>query len=102
VTSTDLRADPSAHLLARRFRRLRVANAAIGAVLALEAAAMLALSNGFSLPVFASYLRTDPVEAQRALPADELFSLPIGPTVALLRPVKKLRARPLQAAERAR
>jgi hypothetical protein len=83
VTSTDLRADPEPHLLGRRFRRLRIANVAIGAVLALEAAAMLALSNGLSLPVFASYLQTDPVEARGAPPADKLFSLPIGPTVAL-------------------
>jgi hypothetical protein len=83
VTSTDLRSDPQPHLLAQRLQRLRLANVAIGAVLALEAAAMLALSNGLSLPVFASYLQTDPVEAQRASQADKLFSLPIGPTVAL-------------------
>jgi hypothetical protein len=83
VTPTDLPSDPQRHLLGRRFRRLRIANVAIGAVLALEAGAMLALSNGLSLPVFASYLQTDPVEAQRASAADKLFSLPIGPTVAL-------------------
>ena len=67
----------------RRFRRLRSANVAVGVFLVLEAAAMLALSNGLSLPVFASYLQTDPVKAQGASPTNELFSLPIGPTVAL-------------------
>ena len=83
VTSTELRAESPTAVATRRFRRLRIANLVIGAVLALEAAAMLALSNGLSLPVFASYLTTDPVNAQGASPPDELFSLPIGPTVAL-------------------
>jgi hypothetical protein len=69
--------------LERRFRRLRIANVTVGAFLAAEAAAMLALSNNLSLPVFASYLQTDPVKAQGSSAPDKLFSLPIGPTVAL-------------------
>ena len=41
------------------------------------------MSNDLSLPVFASFLRSDPVKAQAASPATELFSLAIGPAVAV-------------------
>ncbi len=68
---------------ARQYRRLRIANIAVGAVPRAEAAAMLALSNGLSLPVFASYLRADPVTVQGPTPAEELFTIPIGPAVAV-------------------
>lgn len=44
---------------------------------------MLALSNDLSLPVTASYLRSDPVLAQRATPGEVLFTIPIGATVAV-------------------
>jgi hypothetical protein len=66
-----------------RYRRLRVANVVVGAFLAAEGAVMLALSNDLSLPVFASYLRGDPVSVQGPSPAEELFTIPIGPAVAL-------------------
>ena len=65
------------------FRRLRVANVAVGLFLAAEGAAMLALSNDLSLPVFASYLRNDPVAVQGPSPAEKLFTIPIGPAVAV-------------------
>lgn len=67
---------------AGRYRRLRIANVIVGLVLAVEAVAMLLLSNGLSLPVTASYLRSDPVLAQRAVPSQVLFTIPIGVTIA--------------------
>lgn len=63
-------------------RRLRAANAAVGVFLVAQAAAVLALSNGLSLPVTAAFLSSDPVLAQGAAPATVLFRLPIGPAVA--------------------
>jgi hypothetical protein len=68
---------------ATTYRKLRVFNVVVGLILGAEAIAMLALSNGLALPVFASYLRNDPVQALRAAPAEELFSIAIGPAVAL-------------------
>jgi hypothetical protein len=68
---------------ARRYRRLRVANVAVGVFLAAEAALMLALSNDLSLPVFASYLRGDPVAELGPAPAEELFTIPLGVAVAV-------------------
>ena len=67
----------------RRYRRLRVANVAVGVFLGVQGAAMLALSNDLSLPVFASYLRGDPVSVQGPSPAEKLFTIPIGPAVAV-------------------
>lgn len=52
-------------------------------VLAAEAGVVLALSNSLSLPVTASYLRTDPVVAQGAGTSTVLFRLAIGPAVAV-------------------
>src|SRR6478672_1762534 len=66
-----------------RRRRLRIANIVVGLVMGTQALAVLALSNDLSLPVFASFLRSDPVKAQAASPATELFSLAIGPAVAV-------------------
>ena len=66
----------------RRYRRLRVANVAVGLVLAAEALAMLLLGNGLTLPVTASYLPTDPVAVQRAAPSEVLFTVSIGAVVA--------------------
>jgi Heliorhodopsin len=66
-----------------RYRRLRAANVAVGVVLAIEAAIMLALSNDLSLPVFASYLQGDPVASSAAAPAEEIASIPIGIAVAV-------------------
>jgi hypothetical protein len=80
----DLAGAPvSGNARAATYGRLRVFNVVVGVILGLEAAAMLALSNGLSLPVFASYLRNDPVQVLRAAPAEELFRIAIGPAVAL-------------------
>jgi hypothetical protein len=65
------------------FHRLRRFNVVVGLILLAEAAAMVALSNGLSLPVFASYIQKDPNLVQAAVPADKIFALAIGPTVAL-------------------
>jgi hypothetical protein len=72
-----------ADVRSQRYRRLRIANIAVGLFLAAEGAAMLALSNDLSLPVFASYLQGDPVAVQGASPAEQLFTVPIGPAVAV-------------------
>jgi Heliorhodopsin len=66
----------------QRYGRLRLANVAVGLFLAAEAAAMLALSNDLSLPVFASYLTDDPVAVQGPPAAGQLFTIAIGPAVA--------------------
>ncbi len=68
---------------AGRFRRLRAANVAVGVLLAAQAALVLALSNGLSLPVTAAFLSSDPVLAQGAAPGIVLFRLGIGPAVAV-------------------
>ena len=82
VRSTMIAQDGGS-LRSSRYQRLRVANVVVGVFLLAETAAMLALSNSLSLPVFASYLRSDPVKAQVAAPAEQLFTIPIGVTVAL-------------------
>lgn len=66
-----------------RHRRLRVLNIAVGVTLALEGALMLVLSNTLALPITASYLTSDPVAVQDPTMPDRIFSLPIGPTVAV-------------------
>jgi hypothetical protein len=66
-----------------RYRRLRIANVAVGAFLAAEAAVMLLLSNDLALPVFASFLGGDPVADLRAAQAEELFTIPLGIAVAV-------------------
>ena len=68
---------------AGRYRRLRFANVIVGIVLAAEVAAMLLLSNDLSLPVFGSFLTEDPVKVLGAARAEELFSIPLGPAIAL-------------------
>ncbi len=65
-----------------RYRRLRVANMAVGAFLAAEAVLMLVLSNDLALPVFASFLGGDPVAELGPAPAEELFTIPLGIAVA--------------------
>lgn len=67
----------------QRWRRLRVANVVVALFLSTEALVMLVLSNGLSLPVTASYLRSDPVLAQRGVPSHILFTIPIGAAVAV-------------------
>jgi hypothetical protein len=65
------------------YRRLRVFNIAVGVALALEGLLMLGLSNTLALPVTASYLTSDPVAVRGPTLPERLFSLPIGPTVAV-------------------
>jgi bacteriorhodopsin len=68
---------------ASRRRRLRVFNLAVGLALASEGVLMLVLSNSLALPITASYLTSDPVAARGPTTPERLFSLPIGPTVAV-------------------
>ncbi|HEX6310854.1 MAG TPA: heliorhodopsin HeR [Acidimicrobiia bacterium] len=63
--------------------RLRIFNVAVGVVLAVEAAIVLALSNGLSLPVTASFLEADPVVVREATLPEVVWSVPIGPMVAV-------------------
>ena len=59
--------------------RLRLYNAAMGALHAIQGIAVLMLSNDFSLPVTAAFMEGPP-----GTPAttEELFALPLGPAVA--------------------
>ena len=75
--------DTAAVTSARRFRRLRAFNAATFVVLALEGLYMLVASNTLALPVTASFLRDDPVRVNRATLPETVFSVRIGPAVAL-------------------
>ncbi len=67
----------------RRYQRLRVLNIAACVFLAAEAAYMLAASNSLALPVTASFLRDDPVRVTGPTAPDSVFSLGIGPAVAV-------------------
>jgi heliorhodopsin len=67
----------------QRYRRLRAFNTAVGVLLAAEAAYMLLASNDLALPVTASFLRTDPVAVTGATLPQVVFSLRIGPAVAV-------------------
>ena len=69
--------------VASRHRRLWVFNIVAGLTLALEGALMLVLSNTLALPITASYLTSDPVAVRGPTMPERLFSLPIGPTVAV-------------------
>lgn len=69
--------------LATRYRRLRLLNAAAFVFLAVEGLYMLAASNALALPITAAFLSTDPVQAKGPTPPETLFSLRIGPTVAV-------------------
>jgi hypothetical protein len=66
-----------------RYRRLRRFNVVVGALLLGEALYMLAASNDLALPVTASYLRDDPVAVTGPTLPSEVFSLRIGPAVAI-------------------
>ncbi|HET7312062.1 MAG TPA: heliorhodopsin HeR [Mycobacteriales bacterium] len=66
-----------------RYRRLRRLNVAACAVLAVQGLYMLAASNSLALPVSASYLRDDPVRAVEPTLPERLFSVRIGPVVAV-------------------
>lgn len=63
-----------------RYRRLRLYNLGMGALHLAQGAAILALSNDFSLPVHATYMEGPPGSAPAEL--HHLFDLPIGPAVA--------------------
>ena len=61
--------------LERRLNRLRVWNVGVGVVLALEAIAMVILTNGFSLPVTSTYMGGPPGTAPKLT---HLFDVPLG------------------------
>ena len=67
----------------QRYRRLRALNVFAGVLLAAEAAFMLVASNNLALPVTASYLRNDPVAVTGPTMPQVVFSLGIGPAVAI-------------------
>lgn len=69
--------------MALSYARLRHVNLGVGALLAAEAAVMLLAGNDLALPITASYLREDPVQALSPTVADTVFSLRIGVTVAV-------------------
>lgn len=66
-----------------RYARLRVINVVAALFLAAEGGYMLAASNRLALPVTASFLREDPVRVAAPAVPETLFSLRIGPAVAL-------------------
>lgn len=63
--------------------RLRALNVGVGLAHLAQGVLMLALSNGLSLPVVASYLTDDPVAVQVGAMPERLFSVAIGPAVAV-------------------
>jgi hypothetical protein len=62
---------------------LRRINIAVGVAHLAQAALMLALSNDLALPITASWATGDPVVARAPSTPETVFSLAIGPTVAL-------------------
>lgn len=66
-----------------RSGKLRVLNVVVGLVHLAQGVGMLLLSNDLALPVFGSFLSGDPVEQTGAAPPEQLFTLPIGITVAV-------------------
>jgi hypothetical protein len=66
-----------------RYRGLRRFNLVIGLVHLIQAAALAALSNDLSFPVFAFFLTDDPVAQQGLGEPELLFSIRIGWAVAL-------------------
>ncbi len=63
-----------------RYGRLRWFNLAMGMLHAAQGALILALSNGFTLPVHATFMKGPP--GQDAPELQRLFDLPIGPAIA--------------------
>ena len=61
------------------FGRLRLFNAGMGTLHALQAITLLLLSNDFALPVTAAFMEGPPGTPSAT---EELFSLPLGPAVA--------------------
>jgi hypothetical protein len=68
---------------AERYRRLRVINVVAFVLLAAEGLYMLVASNSLALPVTTSFLRDDPVRVTGPTLPKTLFSLRIGPAVAV-------------------
>ncbi len=62
------------------YRRLRVWNASLAGIHAAQAALILALSNGFSLPLTISFMTGPPGTATTT---NTVYDLPIGPVVAV-------------------
>ncbi len=75
--------DVSPNTRSRRWRRLRLVNIAVGALLAAEGGWMLAASNTLALPITATFLRADPVAVRGAGASEVVFRLRIGPAVAV-------------------
>lgn len=67
----------------RRYRSVRRLNVIVGLVHAGQGALMLALSSALALPVTAAFLQTDPIAVRQPTTPTTLFSLPIGPLVAV-------------------
>ena len=67
----------------KKFQKLRNFNAAMGGLHLLQGILMLVLSNSFSLPVIESLLQYDPGTQMITPVANEIFSIQIGPAVAL-------------------
>lgn len=65
---------------AGEYRRLRVWNASLAGIHAAQAALILALSNGFSLPITISFMTGPPGTATTT---NTVYDLPIGPVVAV-------------------
>lgn len=63
--------------------RLRAFNAAVGLVHLGQGVLMLLLSNDLALPVTATFLSGDPVTQSGPAQPEQLFTLPIGPAVAV-------------------
>ncbi|MEX0953212.1 MAG: heliorhodopsin HeR [Nitriliruptoraceae bacterium] len=66
----------------RHLVRLWRFNLTVGLLHLAQAGVMLALSNDLAFPITASLLTGDPVAASGPPPAEVVFELPIGPTVA--------------------
>lgn len=67
----------------RSARKLRIINLALGVAHTMQGGLILALGNGLSLPVTATWLGGDPVVARSPSVPERVFSLPIGTTVAV-------------------
>jgi hypothetical protein len=67
-----------------KYRKLRKFNAVMGVFHFVQFALMLALSNDFSLPMTASYLKSDPTSLPKfVVTTDTIANIRLGPLVAL-------------------
>jgi Heliorhodopsin len=65
-----------------RFRRLRVFNGVVGAILLLQGVLMLVLSNATTLPLTTNYLKADPFMDKILPPPSQVANIRLGPLVA--------------------